>query len=188
MPIWDSGRWKYGKGALYFDNQDNEVAYVEVGDTSGLGLTSVGSQVAWIKPIQKGRFHYVLDQGNRFGDGNNSWLELVNWYGQVRSGTSTSSNVTTDEAIFEKTEGATWTGGGDEAEWTLVASTLGEDGIQRIYINGVLSKEGSVNMNPGDGALGQNWLKIGTAGNSTQYGFRGWIDEIQIYNAAISEL
>jgi hypothetical protein len=88
-------------------------------------------------------------------------------------------------------DGSDWTFGHDgdnlavsaavEGAWTHVAITY-DNGQKRIYLNGLLDTE---SMSPMDGS-GSGDLAIGGALGVSEY-FEGQIDEVSLYNRALSE-
>jgi len=68
--------------------------------------------------------------------------------------------------------------------WTHLATTYGA-GVQRFYVNGVLVGTHPQSV-PGAMAVGNGALRIGGNNSFTQEFFAGLIDEIRIYNRALT--
>jgi hypothetical protein len=69
-------------------------------------------------------------------------------------------------------------------QWVFIVGTFGADGIARIYVNGVLQGSGSaITPNIRDGGAP---LYVGKRGDGIGSSFPGAIDEVRIYNRALS--
>ncbi|MBU5537369.1 MAG: hypothetical protein KQA38_02280 [Candidatus Aenigmarchaeota archaeon] len=171
-PTWVDG--KFGK-ALWFDGVDD---YVLTGST-GLNNQEITINV-WIKPdtsnnpIYSGqnRIASVLANGgfylyNDIGDGKSA-AHIVHYWGRW-SYTSTPDNII------------------ENGKWYPIAFVIStvNGGTQRIYVNGELRGE---NTNIGFSSINLLEPNIGRAswGGTTHY-FHGLIDEVAIYNRALSE-
>jgi len=173
-PTANSG-WTTGKhdGALNFDGIND---YVSVSDSASLDITSAITIEAWVKPTIIDN-HGILMKG--------ALTDSQGVYNLVIGPPITNNNV-----IF-RLNGGTTDGSGQSSSitdmstrlnvWTHIVGTY--DGIrQKVYINGILegnqpySSSISTNNNP---------LYIGVY-YSALYTFNGSIDEVRIYNRALS--
>ena len=154
---------KYGS-AISFNGTN---AYVNVPNSASLQLTSAMTLEAWVNPnLRTGVWRDVIYKGN-----DNYYLEGDSTTGKpVVGGIFAGSNANTFG-----------TAGLTVNTWTHLAGTY--DGTTlRLYVNGVqvsnFAKTGSI-------AISTNALQIGGDSIYGQY-FPGKIDEIRIYNRALS--
>ena len=181
---WTSGG-RYGN-ALAFDGASN---WVTVNNAPALGLTGAMTLEAWVKPASLTGWQSILYKerpaalGPPAQDAGPAWALY-------------SSDGTAPPALYGMAAGATaatqWThvtGPGLLAlnTWTHVAGTY--DGTTlRIYVNGVLVRSAAVLS--GDLAVSNGALRIGGNAVSLPFGgqfFKGLLDEIRIYNRALSK-
>jgi hypothetical protein len=157
----------YG-GALYFDGSSS---YISVPDNGGFTITNGLSICAWIKPEQADMWYRVVGKTNS-SSSNNDWV-----LGQAMAG----------GIYFSMWKGASQynTNGGNPLvlnAWNHIAGTW--DGTcMRIYYNGSVQPE-SVLVAPPINSSG-NPLLIGKMADNTYY-FKGGIDEIMIFNRALT--
>jgi len=163
--------WTTGQSgaAVNLDGVDD---YVQVGAQSSLALTNAGTLSAWIYPTGAGSHAtcggiIVNKEGEyelaRFTDGTIQW------------------------AFANTNPGWNWVNTGYVAplnQWTHVAVTY-DGGIVKTYINGTL-----FHTYTGTGAIGdvdnsQNDFRVGGR-QVTSHNFRGRIDEVRVYNRALS--
>jgi len=151
---------KYGN-AISFNGTN---AYVSVPNSSSVQLTTGMTLEAWVNPSQrKGVWRDVIYKGN-----DNYYLEADSTNGKPATG------GTFGPPLFGS--GALTTNA-----WTHLAGTY--DGVTlRLYVNGTqVSSRGQT----GPIAISTNALQIGGDSIYGQY-FPGTIDEIRIYNRALS--
>ena len=165
-PVWTAGR--YGNGILF----DGVSDFVSVADSGTLDLTNDGTIEAWVKLNAVNRWHSVIAKGNA-----NSWeahnyaLEIGDTNAlmcSVSNGVASqviSSSVAITAGIFRHVA-CTWNG-------TTIA----------LYIDGVLNASSAEVVIPvGNTAP----LFIGQFGGNVDR-FLGAIDEVRIYNRALSQ-
>lgn len=153
-------------------NLDGVDDYVQVGAQSSLALTNTGTLSAWIYPTGAGSLPpyggiIINKEGEyelaRFTDGTIQW------------------------AFANTNPGWNWVNTGYVAplnQWTHVAVTY-DSGVVKTYINGTL-----FHTYTGTGAIGdidnsQNDFRVGGR-QVTSHNFRGRIDEVRVYNRALS--
>jgi len=162
---WTDG--KFGK-ALSFDGVDD---YVEVADSSSLDITDEITIMAWVKP--RGSYADLTyptivrkegAYGLRFGHSTGN-LNGVIWIG--------------GSAVYSNSIENAW----DTTRWTHFAFVY--DGqYLRLYRNGV--EAATPKACTGTIDVSANNLGIGASGKGS-YLFNGTIDEVRIYNRALSE-
>ncbi|MEN3326473.1 MAG: hypothetical protein V7638_1280, partial [Acidobacteriota bacterium] len=153
-------------------NLDGVNDYVQVGAQSSLALASAGTLSAWIYPTGAGSLAtyggiIINKEGEyevaRFQDGTIQW------------------------AFANTNPGWTWINTGYVAplnQWTHVAVTY-DSGVVKTYINGTLFHTYSGSGAIGDVDSSQNDFRIGGR-QSTSHNFQGRIDEVRVYNRALS--
>jgi len=153
-------------------NLDGVDDYVQVGAQSSLVLTNAGTLSAWIYPTGAGSHATVggiiiNKEGEyelaRFPDGTIQW------------------------AFANPNPGWNWINTGSVAplnQWMHVAVTY-DGGTVKTYINGALTHTYSGSGAIGDVDNSQNDFRIGGR-QSTSHNFQGRIDEVRVYNRALS--
>lgn len=154
---------KIGKAAMF----DGENTYISVADNSSLRL-NIFSITAWVRPD-------IIWGGNRIaekGDSNSYWLDinpdanaLVGFYDGGYNDLISEENILSNN-------------------WYFIAGTY--DGASlKIYINGILDNSLTLFSTPyqSDQPLIIGWKYNGI----TEDHFSGLIDELRIYNRALSE-
>jgi hypothetical protein len=150
----------------YFDGEGD---YINVGSISGLGAEQ--TKMLWIYMEASASTHeiYLIDEG-----GNNNWIELTDSDGKggpkVRAGF--------DEENYFDSEGRIVQG-----YWCHIAVVGRASGDIDIYINGIPDSSGtgfSVTNAP-------QAIVIGTDSGTQTAGFKGIIDEVAIFNRALSD-
>src|SRR5258705_89543 len=155
---------KYG-GALSFDGTS---ALVTIPDAASLHLTTAMSLKAWINPAAP-----------------NSW-----WADVIYKGSDNYYLMATSSNASSPAAGGTFAGSGTDVfgtavvpvnTWTYLAATY-DSATLRLYVNGVqvssVARTGSL-------ATSTNPLQIGGDSIFGQY-FRGLIDEVRVYNGALT--
>lgn len=171
LPTWTTeckvGRGFQGHGALDFTpNPTTPPAagdYVEVPTSTNLDINDEITIEAWIKPDAVDYYRTILSK---------YWN--VGYYLRIRDG----------RVEFE----AGWTTLSDVLiapnNWYHIAGTY--DGtVQKIYVNGVLVKSEALSYHLPIGVTAQN-LVIGAQTVSHELGFDGIIDEVAIFNRALT--
>jgi MSHA biogenesis protein MshQ len=155
-------------GTCRYGNFNGTNQYVEVANNAALSITAQLTVSAWIYPRAYGtELKSIVSKDDNYefhlrNDGQIYWW----WGGAPRDLATTGTAVPLNQ-------------------WTHVAVTY-QSGVQRIYINGALR-----GTNTQTGALPTNaWqLQIGYDGASSAQTGRYWnglIDEVRIYNSALS--
>jgi len=164
-------KWTQGKngGALQFDGKDD---YVNCGDSSSLDITDEITIETWIKP-ETDSVSYVAAK---------EILEGETWYG-YRLDQYTGNIVRAD--IWTDGDQGRLSGAISLNSWNHIVVVYSKnEEITRLYVNGILKDD---DYTTGDirTASSRN-LFVGNS-NSLQYQFNGAIDEVKIYNRALSE-
>ncbi|MCK4828749.1 LamG domain-containing protein, partial [bacterium] len=164
-PTWTNSG-KFGK-ALSFDGND----YVDAG--TNLDINGELTISAWIKPdVDTGGPHMIVgNDGTAVGD---YALEINRTAGRVSAYWGNQVIITSDSSI-------------NTTDWqhvTLVRKGSTSDWTAEIYIDGILDKTATTSVN----TTGTNeTTAIGVAGSSGAYDFEGDIDEVKIYNSALTQ-
>ena len=166
---------KFG-GALSFDGVND---WVTVADTTGspLDLTTGMTIEAWVKPeTLNGWDTAVLKER---GAGLLSYALYAHDGAPFGGGTAVPAGYVRAAGVDQAVRG---TGALAIGEWSHIAMTY-DGATQRLYVNGVLVRS---RAQTGNAAVGNGALRIG--GNNSFAGefFRGLIDEVRIYNRALS--
>ena len=160
---------KYGK-ALSFDGASN---WVTVNDSASLDLTTSVTVEAWIYPnnLDSGWWYCVLAKDH--SGGASYYLAASSDRNQPEFGVGTE-----DWSWYKLYGGPSLL---QPNTWVHLAATY-DGAIQRLYVNGseVSNRAQSGRMMVSDGAL-----HIGGSGTWNEF-FRGRIDEVRIYNRALS--
>ena len=166
-PVWTSS----GKhnGALEFDGVDD---YVEITGYTGITGPSSRTCIAWIKTTTVSR--EILTWGNSYAGC--KWIIRVNETGALRA-----------EVEGGYIYGATPV---NDGTWHHIAVVLNSDGTPTIsevllYVDGQLETVAGVSNEPIYTAADQN-VVIGVYTNGTGRFFKGLIDDVRIYNKALS--
>ena len=164
-PTFDTGR--IGQ-ALVLNGTDQ---YATTPDTGDLDITGNITVAAWIKPESAGT-EGIVKKGVT---GGTAGYELsLGSSGKVFVRFNGQAAYRTDSATSYPTDGSTW---------VHVAGTY--DGTTvRLYYNGVSENPKAASFS----LLANDYpLSIGVNGNLTQYFFEGAIDDVRVYNRALSE-
>jgi hypothetical protein len=156
-------QWVIGKinGALEFDGTDD---YVEVADNESLHLWERFTLAAWIYQVES-RSSRIID---KIGAGTANGPHLDTHPGtKLRCCSGTCISTTTDHTLDE---------------WHHVAVTF-DQGDVKLYVDGSVEGEGSV---PSPLAGNDLPLRIG-ADSDGQSLFHGLIDDVRVYNQALTE-
>ena len=150
----------------YFDGDRD---YIDVGTISGLDAEQ--TKMLWIYMDASTLTHevYLIDEG-----GNNNWIELIDSDGNGAPGIRAGFD---DENYFDS-EGRIVQG-----QWCHIAVVSTASGDIEIYINGVLDSSAS-----GFSATNEpQAIMFGTDSGTQAAGFKGIIDEVAIFNRALSD-
>jgi hypothetical protein len=154
-----------GNGYHFDGNED----YIEIGTISGLDAEQ--TKMLWINMEALPLTHemYLIDEG-----GNNNWIELFDSDGngvlEVRAGFDEENYFDSESEIVQ-------------GFWCHIAVVSKASGDIDIYINGVLDSSGT-----GFSATNKpEAIVIGADSNTKSAGFKGIIDEVAIFNRALSD-
>lgn len=167
-PVWTAGN---RGGALSFDGTND---YVNAGNPAGLKLTGAMTLSAWIKiDTVSGNGRIISKQGYT---GSRGWSLNVEASGvgafQIASNSSSLVTVNTSAAL-------------PTGQWVHLAGVYEPGTALRIYVNGVLSNSNSVSVPAAQYNSNLN-VWIGARPSSECY-FDGDIDEVRVYNRALSD-
>ena len=152
--------------AYYFDGDGD---YIDVGTISGLGVEQTKMLWIYMEAFPLPHDIYLIDEG-----GNNNWIELFDSDGngvpEVRAGFDGGNYFDSDGDI-------------EQGCWYHIAVVSWSSGDVAIYINGVLdsSRSGFSATNEPQAVL------IGGDSTSNIASFKGVIDEVAIFNRALSD-
>ena len=165
--------------AFQFDGVDD---HVRVNDWAGLHLTNGMTIEAWIYPTSQGNHHIIVAKWDLFpGVNQRSFSLSLVPSGQLSLGLSSNGY----DSI---SAGAASTNVVPLNQWSHVCGTY--DGVtMKIYINGVFEAETSfvTGIFPGTTPVGIGGLIGGGAPGQAGYTFAGSVDEVGIYNRALSD-
>jgi PKD repeat protein len=165
-PTWING--KIGKG-LSFDGTND---YVNCGQDTSLKISGAITVEAWVNWAGDGNPYFVT----KFGDRRHRSYDLSgNSDGTVefRVGGSDCNTI--------KSSGSTSIPTG---EWVYLVGTYEPSSYVRLFVNGVLAKENTASIPASQGDNGLAWYIGAREGNEGW--FKGIIDEVKIYNGALS--
>jgi PKD repeat protein len=167
-PAWVNG--KVGKG-LSFDGTNDYVVFV-CGQSSSLKITGAITVEAWVKWLGAGNPYFVTKTG---GPGRRSYDLSGNPDGTVefRVGGADGNSGKSSGTISIPTD-----------EWVHLVGTYEPSSYVRLFVNGSLAKENTVSIPASQGDNGLPWYIGAREGN--QGWFNGIIDEVKIYNGALS--
>ena len=145
--------------------------YLEANDSSTLDIGGNLTLSAWVKNPQSSGVNSLLDKGDQLG-------------GTINYGLSIESNQ-----VWFYTQGTTnanWNSGFDFASYCgsqcqITATYDGQN--KKVYINGV--ERGSVGAT-GTPTVNNYTLRVGADGSSANNRYAGILDEVRVYNRALS--
>jgi len=158
---------KFGK-ALSFDGVDD---YVQVSHNPSLSITDAITIEAWIKPSSLTPvYQEILSKGGDYNSNNDNY-DIYLHYTRVA--------IHWKNDVYESLTGILIN------TWTHIAITIDVPNlISKMYINGNLDKTFTITTVP---EANTNPLVIGKYIIGSPYPFNGLIDEVRIYNRALSE-
>jgi beta-lactam-binding protein with PASTA domain len=173
---------KFG-GALKFDGFDD---WVTVTDTtaSPLDLTTGMTLEAWVNPALMSGWETVMYKERGIaGEGLLSYALYAHDGAPLNLGFPTPAGYVRLTPVASTTDsGARGTTQVPLNTWTHLATTY-DGSSQRFYVNGVLVRTVA---NPGTIVQANGALRIGGNASSTGEFFQGLIDEVRVYNRALS--
>ena len=165
-------KWTKGKSgtALSFDGVDD---YIDCGNDESLNITDEITIEVWIKPNDSSANEKLVGNGDPIGESRGGY-QLEKIYGGIYCEIWDSSGD-----LHEFNTSGQYSSG----EWVHLVMTWETGGEYAGYVNG----EKVHSENAGNESIGttSNTVKIGTAGWNSFY-FNGLIDEVRIYNRALT--
>jgi len=169
-PLLTTDRFGNDNCAFWFDGSDD---YMECG-TDPIDINTDVSFMVWILQEESALYHYVLTSGGQANDGGIS-LEIYSSEVMVHRVTQSMSyhNLIGDNVMVEN------------GQWTFIACVFDStDEVFSLYFNGepVMDFDGE----PGSYANNYQDLFIGRINFANNQNFSGKIDDIRIYNRALT--
>ncbi len=170
-------------GALEFDGSND---YVQVASNSTLDSTT-GTWCFWIKPTgnpagsgsSPAGSGSIISRANSSGSKSGIYIALIphNTYGTINPAVSNSSSsvLTQNTVIF--------TPNVNYNSWSHVAFVFTAGNNTKLYING----SAAISYTLGTFSFNNQVLRIATDTNTYFYDFKGLIDDVRIYNTALSD-
>ncbi len=160
--------------ALNFDGSND---YVGIADAAALRMTTILALSAWIKPTASndGNFHFIFGKASYSdsSDTNSSYKLYLKNDGTIGLYSSASGTFVVSGASVLSTN-----------TWYQVAAVA--DGVNaKIYINGVQDGTASFSSSFAKGTNADD-VQIGTNVSGSNQSFAGSIDDVRIYNKALS--
>ena len=170
----DAPQWSVGKvnTGLDFDGDDDfvDLGSIEVGHP--LQLSGGGTLTAWFRPQAGDRWQRIIDKSTNHSG--------INGYALIADPFDRSIWLSVNQANYKTTGGVYEFG-----EWAHVAAVMSERGFT-IYIDGLVVSgsfiAGSAQVPPDVAAR----MRIGTWNHSSGREFHGRLDELRIYNRALT--
>ncbi|MEO8427268.1 MAG: LamG-like jellyroll fold domain-containing protein [Verrucomicrobiota bacterium] len=158
-PLWTSG--KTGS-ALSFDGVDD---YVNVNNTSSLNPGTQLTLSAWIKPTSTSTSGEIISKENNV---NNQYYLRLQGGGKIRF-TVAGATLNGTTTLSPNT-------------WNLITGTY-DGSSMNLYINGFLDATSPATLSMADNGLN---VRLGARQYATPVVFHGLIDDVRIYNRALS--
>jgi hypothetical protein len=161
--------WTTGRigSALKLDGDD----YVDIGSIWGLGVEQTKMLWVYLNTYPLNHDVYLLDEGG--SESNNNWIELWD---------SDGSGNPKIRAGFDAGNYFDSNGGIKKGAWNHIAVISTSSGQVDIYINGLLDSS----VSDFDAYTQPQGIIIGANAGSKTDGFNGMIDDVRIYNYALS--
>ncbi|MBU6320948.1 hypothetical protein KGO04_00170 [Patescibacteria group bacterium] len=166
-PSWVKG--KYGN-ALSF----NGTNYISLGNVAALSFPSTDFGIcAWAYPIENSNYREIVNKGDSGSASGSQYEVLLDNSGKY------AFNVMVGGVVDRLADTAT----ASLNKWAYVCGVR-QGALNSLYVNGILRNSASFS---GPLNTTSNGVSIGAAGNgNTSLAFRGTIDEVRIYNRALS--
>jgi hypothetical protein len=173
LPSWVAGKMSYG---LTFDGSSS---FVSIGSAASLNFTGSGTLSGWIKTTSAGTGVIFIKTSDGGGVGR--------WGMQIRINLSKAEAYVVTTSAGVTAFNVTSTNNIDDGNWHHVVEVWDNaTGIITLYIDGV-SKTTSTGTNTLRSGLGTSYIgKQTNSANTSQNFFNGSIDDVRIYNRALS--
>ncbi len=171
-----AGTWTNGVsgGALYFDGTTGAGStYVTIPDAASLHLTNAISFAAWVRSDDVGRDAPILDK-----EGGGQLSYWFGTFGPTRFGVLLDTDGNQPWTVYDRDQGVV-----PQGLWVHLASTWDGTTI-RHYLNGVLLAETTAFTGPIHASTAALIIGANVPYNNTA--FKGALDDVQIYNHALS--
>jgi hypothetical protein len=163
---WNNGTNGKRNASLDFDGSDD---YVQITDTANLRFDSASqdySIFSWIKRATNGTMYIISkEDADNYG-----WRMMFN----------SSNQVVCSEDITDVTSTSTIT----DTNWHHIGCTIDRDGNGQVYIDGL--PNGSTSSMGSDAMATTSNIRIGTRSYTSINYFDGQIDDVRIYNYALT--
>ena len=167
--IFTTNRMGITNRAMSFDGEND---YVNCGNDESLDITDAVTISAWVKPNVVSDYKEIVRKENA---GDKKMLFSIQNGNIFSFGTHNGTSYSElDYSGFD----SSYIG-----KWTHLVATHNSSGVRNIYINGI--SVDNDNVGTGITAVGTANLFIGSAQGTSEY-FNGTIDEVRIYNRALS--
>ena len=167
--IYGATRVQEGFGrALLFDGVDDYV----IANTINVPYLTISAWVKWFKFFPDGTGHAIVSNSNNAQDGYMLYQAVASPYNRIRAFVYTTSLVAFDSKTQFNTN-----------EWYHIVLTY-DGSFIKLYINGVLDNRAAQS---GTIKATTNPFLIGSTYTTTGAKFNGTIDEVLIYNRALSD-
>lgn len=170
---WGNGATGKFNNSLNFDGTDDKVGM----STAVLNSSGNFTLSTWIRPSSIGNVWYILTEnfGGSYRAG--QFVLLMNSTGKIVLSRHRTSTNSVDELVS--------TGSVTSGAWNHVVTVYsGNDTSMSIYINGKLDPANTTVTNTASSGNGNT--TIGSNGADNSFTFNGQIDDVQIYNYALS--
>jgi hypothetical protein len=162
-PVWTTGQTT---GALSFDGLDD---YVSVNNSASLNPVAQITLSAWIRPAATAASGDIISKENNANNNFNQYYLRLQGGGKIRfaaAGILLNGTTTLSPNI-----------------WYLATGTY-DGSSMKVYINGALDATAPATLSMSDNGFA---VRIGARQYTTPLVFNGFIDEVRIYNRALSQ-
>ena len=165
--------------ALEFNGSSD---FVEVPNSPTLNIADAVSIMAWIKPTggYPNQYGHIAGINRVGGQTEDSYYLNVGYYNREHD--KVSLGIIGEGVVETPLQGQTQVA---EDVWTFAAGVFSPGEFMRVYINGQLDGEGT--SVPGKMQIAPTPFTMGAIVASTDYSFRGTIDEVIVYKRALTE-
>jgi type II secretory pathway pseudopilin PulG len=172
-PAWAAGGDCKAGGCLSFDGSDD---YVEVGNPASLAITGPLTITAWARVMQGGGTYKLIVSRGKWDNGGYT----MGWHAGSNPGTAYGFARKNDNTTYAWANSSSVLSLGT---WNFIAYVYDGDTV-KIYANG-----GSTTYPSGNTPSIYNAAKnvnLGRESGTSSYAFNGYMDDVRIYNRALS--